>query len=134
MVISADVLARFDKKVIRTETCWIWQGALDNGYGHFSIGYKNYGAHVFAYIRAKGNVPVDLQVDHLCRNRACVNPDHMEAVPCAINVLRGEGPAARNKRKTHCPRGHPYDATNTFIRRSGRRRCKICTNEKQRIK
>jgi hypothetical protein len=106
--------------------CWIWLGKISGrGYGSFPVGKMNYAAHRIYYEKAKGEIPEGLVLDHLCRNIKCVNPDHLEPVPARENTLRGVGPTAINARKTHCPKGHPYDDDNLKINR-GRRHCKIC--------
>lgn len=70
--------------------CWLWKYHLDrDGYGRVKAGRKSYGAHRFAFIAARGPIPEGLQIDHLCRNRACINPDHMELVVCLENIRRG---------------------------------------------
>ena len=91
-------------------------------------------AHRLAYELVKGPISDGLQIDHLCRNRACINPDHLEAVTQRENILRGEGVAALNARKTHCPQGHAYDEENTLIltgRQAGARRCQICARDRK---
>lgn len=113
------------------DPCMNWTGGIDksSGYGYKWIKRKKFSAHVLAYIEAKGPIPAGLQIDHLCRNRRCVNPSHLEAVTCKINVLRGEGVTARNKRKTHCPHGHPYSPENTYTRPPGYRVCRTCKRQ-----
>lgn len=92
--------------------CWEWTGSMHAaGYGLF----RDRLAHRISYEVHVGSIPEGLTIDHLCRNRRCVNPLHLEAVTIAVNVLRGESPPARNARKTHCPKGHPYDDENTYI-------------------
>ena len=113
--------------------CWVWLGATQNcGYGYFGrrVGgkCKNTLAHRHSYESFKGPIPAGLTIDHLCFNKRCVNPSHLEAVPNGVNNARGNSLSARNARKTHCPKGHPYDA----IYSSGGRRCKRCHAERER--
>lgn len=114
---------RFWEKVEITETCWFWAAGLnDAGYGQL---YRNDTrrpdrAHRISYELLVGPIPKDLTLDHLCRNRACVNPDHLEPVTRGENVKRGA--AAR----THCKRGHSYD--DAYITPAGTRQCRTCNS------
>lgn len=123
---------RFWSKVEATEGCWPWHGSLlKKGYGLFSLGGRAAGAtlaHIFAYREAYGAVPVGLQLDHTCRNRACVNPHHLEPVTAQVNVLRGVGRAAVNAKKTHCIHGHEFTPENTGRQTNGRM-CMTCRRE-----
>lgn len=112
------------------DACWPWRGAkTTKKYGKFSIGGKIYQAHRISYLVFIGPVPDGLVIDHLCRNRSCINPRHMEAVSSRENTLRGYGPAGLNSKKTHCPQGHPYSDENTrILPRKGGRRCKACAS------
>ena len=124
---------RFWAKVEKTETCWLWTACKHRaGYGFFRVGGRNLYAHRWAYELLVGQIPPDLELDHLCRVPACVNPAHLEAVTPRVNTLRGLGPAALNSQKTHCPQGHPYDTENTFLRTSGRRLCRTCHRARTR--
>jgi hypothetical protein len=117
---------RFWEKVQKTESCWLWVGArTKGGYGLFRHqGVAQY-AHRLSYSAEKGPIPQGLHIDHLCRVRNCVNPVHLEAVTKKENDLRGLGQGGLNARKTHCPRGHEYDESNTYLYR-GNRQCLIC--------
>lgn len=85
-----------------------------------------------AYREFVGEIPLGFTVDHLCRNRACCNPAHLEAVPLLENIRRGVV-GSPNKIKTHCPQGHEYIASNTYSYK-GERHCKTCKNEKNRVR
>lgn len=110
--------------------CWIWRGKPHaGGYGRIASQHHTYPAHRLSYEIAKGPMPDDLVPDHLCCNPICVNPDHLEAVTEAVNILRGTSPWGLNSRKTHCPRGHAYDEHNTRMY-DGRRFCRACEHER----
>ena len=94
-----DAVAYFWTKVNKTKTCWLWKGTIMlNGYGQFKTRNQRHLAHRFAYNAVRGAIPDGLQLDHLCRVRACVNPDHLEPVTGTVNILRGESPGAKNAR------------------------------------
>jgi len=129
---ASDVVSRFWSKVKtgNPDDCWLWTAKIEqNGYGRFWVNGHSVFAHRFAYELTHGPIPRGLTVDHLCRNRACENPAHMELVPLRTNVLRGVGITAQLARKTHCPHGHPYDLLNTYINRRGARICRECQRE-----
>lgn len=112
--------------------CWLWIGRLDTkGYGLWDPRWRRpKSAHITAYEWTRGPVPAGLELDHLCRVPACVNPDHLEPVTKLVNIRRGVSPSAINARKTHCRRGHPFDRANTipYVDSKGRehRRCRNC--------
>ena len=113
--------------------CWQWLGGKqENGYGRTTRRGSDCLAHRFVYRRLRGEIPEGLTLDHLCRNRLCVNPDHLEPVTAGENVLRGVGPCAVNARKTHCHKGHPLSGDNLYVKPNGRRRCRICSRENAR--
>jgi len=123
---------RFDAKVAPEPMsgCWLWMENVDtSGYAQFSIKGKNRGAHRLSYERHRGEIPAGLQIDHLCRVRSCVNPDHMEMVTQQENMRRG---IPRCAKITHCPKGHAYDAQNTWIDKTGRRHCRECRTTSSR--
>lgn len=140
-IIRGDDEARFWSHVdVRgPDECWPWTGRIhDNGYGTVRWNGKTDSPHRASYMIANGSIPDDTVVDHTCHNgdplcpsgkdclhRRCTNPAHLEAVPFQTNVLRGNGRAAQNARKTGCPQGHPYDEANTVVYRGGRY-CRAC--------
>lgn len=106
--------------------CWEWTGAKNaGGYGVC----RGQQAHRASYELLVGPIPAGLQLDHLCRNRACVNPDHLEPVTRKVNILRGEGVAAKNARKTHCLNGHELTGHN-LIQHKGGRECRACARRR----
>lgn len=126
---------RFWSKVDRRgpDDCWEWQGyRLSSGYGQIRIAGTKWLAHRLAYVVNVGPIPEGLTIDHLCRNRACVNPVHLEVVTRGENVLRGEGVTAINAVKTECDHGHSFDAENTYIDRRGWRSCRACRRDRRR--
>ncbi len=116
--------------------CWRWTGCLaGGGYGQIrDLALKRaVYAHRVSYEHARGPVPADMTLDHLCRNRWCVNPEHLEIVTRGENVMRGVGFAPVNARKTHCPRGHEYTAENTrHNSATGHRFCRQCHQMRKR--
>lgn len=114
--------------VVQESGCWDWIGSRDiGGYGRIMINRVSRPAHRYVWELANGKVPLGLELDHLCRNRACVRPDHLEPVTHKVNCLRGAGLGAINSKKTHCPHGHPYTAANTYRYARGARFCRTCT-------
>lgn len=109
--------------------CHNWQKYVQtNGYGQICVGGRGNSklVHRVAYEIAKGPIPPDYQIDHLCKNTRCVNPEHLEAVTQRVNALRSNSPASLNARKTHCPREHPYVVGNMRRRPDGSRVCLEC--------
>lgn len=108
--------------------CWNWTGATSkDGYGIMVVAQVTNYMPRYSWELHRGPITDDMEPDHLCRNRACVNPDHLEPVTHRVNVLRGESPTAINARKTHCRRGHEFDSENTYITPStGGRNCRTC--------
>lgn len=114
--------------------CWLWTAGKTKGYGRFHAHKgrftNNQTAHILMWQIRYGRVPEGLELDHLCRNKACVNPKHLEAVTGKVNTLRcPDAPAAINAAKTHCPEGHEYDYSyedkNGYVVRA----CRTCRYE-----
>lgn len=106
--------------------CWVWTGPqYPNGYGKHRLGpgQPERAAHRISYEHHIGPIPNGQQLDHLCRNRLCVNPSHLEPVSPSENTRRQDH---ANRRKTHCPQGHEYTEANTVVRPDGRRDCLAC--------
>jgi len=118
----------FLSKILKTKTCWEWTGCISpQGYGVFSYWDKksqrgvSKPAHRISWELFRNEIPKDLTIDHICRNRKCVNPDHLEPVSMKTNIRRGISPSAINFRKKKCIRGHVFQ-----IRNNGYRDCSAC--------
>src|SRR5438105_5298167 len=114
--------------VVQENGCCIWPGARSTGYGYVKWMNKNRLVHRLLYEHFIGSVPKGLELDHLCRNRACANFAHLEPVTRRENVLRGESRQAVNARRTHCINGHLLDEKNTHYYGPGHRQCRQCHN------
>jgi len=114
-------------------SCWEHKNN-SNGDGYVAIEHLGQRklVHRVAYEHFIGPIPEGLEIDHLCRNRRCFNPQHLEAVTKKENVMRGIGACALHARKTQCKQGHPYDDSNTLRRANGQRWCKICNKQYQK--
>jgi hypothetical protein len=111
--------------------CWQWIGAKwARGYGIFTLPgtQQRIAAHRWGYEHLVGPIPDGLELDHLCRNRQCVNPEHLEPVTHLENVRRGlvRQNGQHERDKTHCPQKHPYDERNTKVTDRGHRKCRAC--------
>jgi hypothetical protein len=137
--VSGDELSmlpgRFWRRVHVTDGCWIWLTPADDGYGRFQLGWHRKRAHAWTWETLHGPVPAGLVIDHLCRVRACVRPDHLRVTTPRENTLAAGSLAIAkvHAEKTHCPHGHEYTELNT-IRRDGRRRCRTCVNAARRAR
>jgi len=117
-------MKRFWSKVDKSKECWLWTGYKGSGgYGRFGANKKVGYAHRIAYELVKGPIPKGLELDHLCRNPACVNPSHLEPVTHKENMERGT-----HATKTHCINGHKFTPRNTYTPPSkpGTRECRTC--------
>lgn len=104
--------------------CWVWMGAISAGYGHVRDKGKLFTAHFLSFTLSGGIIPIGHELDHLCRVRSCINPDHLEPVTHVVNVLRGARSALRTI-KTICPQGHPYEGENRYDY-DGKVFCRAC--------
>ena len=124
---------RFWSKVEKTESCWNWTGAVGiHGYGFFRLPEKKVLAHRFIYEKLVGNLIADLEIDHVCRNRLCVNPAHLEQVSKSENRKRAvpfRKKAVKSLDRTHCLQGHIFNNKNTIWLYAGCRICAICSAE-----
>lgn len=131
-----DIIDRFFSHVEKTEACWLWIGYRNRqGYGRFGVGSRVVYAHRWLYEQSIGPVPSGLDLDHLCRQKACVNPAHLEPVTRGENLRRGDGPrlrAAHFAARRHCKRGHELTPENTYRDAKGHRVCRACVRLKTR--
>lgn len=119
---------RFAEFVDVTDSCWIWTGSVtDRGYGSSKRDGRTVAAHRWVYEEMRGPIADGMTLDHLCRNKRCVNPDHLEP------VTRGENVRRHTRLTTTCPAGHDYTPENTRIN-DGKRRCRACQREAWRAR
>ena len=129
-------------KIRKTKGCWLWLGTKTGaGYGEHYVYYRKFSVHRLMYSKYKGDIHSGLVIDHLCRNRICCNPDHLELVTLNENTMRGVGITAVNKTKTHCIHGHEFTLENTYIHtwfdknkrttKRPARRCRQCSRDRR---
>ncbi len=130
--LSDRLIAWYQRSSTNERGCWLWNGSLDeDGYALvYSIPgggglYRKKRLHVVSFVYFKGPMPEGFETDHTCSVRRCWNPEHLEAVTHEVNVKRGERP-----NRTHCVKGHPFDADNTIWRKEGGRKCRYCDNHR----
>ena len=107
--------------------CWIWNGkTFSNGYSRWNAHDRGYAAYRLTFSHYRGEIPEDNEIDHLCQNRICVNPYHLEPVTSEENKKRHHAGV------THCPKGHAYTEANTYRSKEGHRRCRTCRAEQNK--
>ena len=112
--------------------CWVWVGSCGgytdrNNYGRFWYKEHNVSAHRFSYqFISKKQIPDGYEIDHLCKNTRCVNPEHLQPLPHSENSNHSDNPMALNSRKTHCINGHELSGENLYIKKNGNRLCYAC--------
>ena len=124
-------IQRFLNKIeIDKNGCWVWIAYRDSaGYSKFGFNKTIGMAHRFIWLYFYGKIPKSLEIDHLCRTRACVNVAHLELVTHNENLKRGNSISTICAKKTHCPKGHPLNGSNLHNQKDGKRRCRICHNQ-----
>lgn len=114
-------IERFAEKFEPSGDCWVWTGARsDSGYGTFWNGQRQALAHRWSYEHHVGPIPPGLHIDHLCRVKLCVRPEHLEPVTFTENIRR------RQRFITHCKSGHEFTDENTYLHAKGGRQCRTC--------
>lgn len=132
VVLSDRDRARFESHVDRTDHCWLWLSTIgEDGYARFWLNGTRRVAHRIAYMLTGREIPPGMVIDHACRVRHCVNPDHLRPLTNRENVLIGIGLSAVNARKTHCKHGHEFTPENTRISTEGFRVCRTCHRQRE---
>ena len=131
--------SRILSKTTKTESCWIWNGYTErNGYGRITVNDKPYSTHRLSFLLFKGELKENLVIDHSCRNRACLNPEHLRQVTQRENCHENSRASCHlNSLKTHCPKGHEYTEENTKTKTTKYgvgRACKECARAYARSK
>lgn len=129
---NADEIMKFHARYTKSDGCWTWRGCLhSSGYGSFYMGRQKVSAHRLAFVIHNGEIPDGLVIDHLCRNRSCVNPEHLEAVTQSRNVRRGLLCADTIRLGSNCSKGHLIDEESIMRTKRGPR-CRICNRNYMR--
>jgi len=136
-MVVENVYERFFRFIEFRNGCWLWTGFIaPNGYGDFWYEGHSCHAHTSSYRLFRGEIPAGRQIDHLCKVRRCVKPDHMEVVTPRENLMRAETNAAINVAKTQCIWGHPLSGENLYLHKDKddhmHRRCKVCYARRDR--
>lgn len=122
----SDLPPRIQAKIEVTQGCWTWTACRNKeGYGRLRPFNGSRYAHRAVYIALVGPIPEGLELDHLCVNPACCNPDHLEPVTRQENIRRSDVGKV-NRGKTHCPQAHPYSGDNLYAAPRGDRICRAC--------
>lgn len=130
--LKRDSLEALMSYVEKTDTCWLWLCKPNaGGYGQLTVNGRTWPAHRLSYTLHVGPIPIGLDIDHLCRVRLCVRPDHLEAVTPLENLLRSPtSPVAINAGKTACDHGHEFTTENTGRDILGNRVCRACSRRR----
>jgi hypothetical protein len=128
-------IENFKKHIqITKEGCWEWTAKIhkNTGYGYFTVKGKTHLSHRFSYKYFKGEIPLNLCIDHICENRKCVNPEHLQAITLKQNILKGKSVCAQKAKQIYCHKNHPLSGENLYITPDNRRQCKTCNKIRQK--
>ena len=130
---------RFWSYVNKTETCWLWTGSnIRKGYGRFSLYLDGNNtrtlvtAHRVSFVLSGQDILGGMVLDHICKNKLCINPRHLRLVTQLENIMAGNGIAKKYAARSECSKGHPLSGSNLMVRQDSGRRCRICRNKQNR--
>lgn len=134
MKYNQEIQERFFVKVQKSNNCWNWLAGTNRGYGRFGVNGVNIQAHRISLELSGVVIPKGRVIDHICRNRKCVNPKHLRVVTRKQNALENsDSVCVRHASKTHCPKGHLYSGTNLRLYK-GSRKCVACVNARNKMR
>lgn len=127
---------RLLSKVTKTPSCWVFNGGVSkDGYGNFYFRKTCWRAHRASYEIFVGKIPFGFTIHHICNIRNCVNPKHLKPMSLRDNLMLGNTIPAKNISKTHCPKGHEYTDSNTYLKKSKyfkpARQCRKCGDRRR---